>query len=209
MAGTLGRLAGDRLVLGVGIGYLRGEFEVLGVPYASRAADTEEWIRRLRQPPTGFSVVDAPTPAPVWVGGNNVRALARAALLGDGWHPLWVPPETYRAQRQEIIDRRRAAGRTGPFTFSFSAGTTRVLDQAPPSWPELPPQAPAGSEFAYAPAPWADADGRPGLIGTADQVIGDLSALADAGVEQITLRFGSSEVAELERFARLVMPAFA
>jgi alkanesulfonate monooxygenase SsuD/methylene tetrahydromethanopterin reductase-like flavin-dependent oxidoreductase (luciferase family) len=209
MAGTLGRLAPDRLVLGVGIGYLRGEFEVLGVPYESRAADTEEWIRRLRQPPAGFSVVDAPTPAPIWVGGNNVRALERAALLGDGWHPLWVPPDAYRAQRQVIVDRRAAAGLTGPFTFSFSAGTTRVLDQVPPAWPELPPKAPAESEFSYAPAPWADAEGRPGLMGTPDQVVSDLVALADAGVEQITLRFGSTEVADLERFAQLVMPAFA
>src|SRR5260221_2187758 len=67
MAGTLGRLAGDRLILGVGIGYLRGEFEVLGADYDARAASTEEWIDRVRNPPAGFSVVDAPTPVPIWV----------------------------------------------------------------------------------------------------------------------------------------------
>ena len=48
MAGTLGRLAGDRLILGVGIGYLRGEFEVLGADYDARAAETEAWIDRVR-----------------------------------------------------------------------------------------------------------------------------------------------------------------
>src|SRR4029077_6939655 len=45
MTGTMGRLGGDRLVLGVGIGYLRGEFDVLGLDYDDRAAATERWIR--------------------------------------------------------------------------------------------------------------------------------------------------------------------
>ena len=54
MAGTLSRLAGDRLILGVGIGYLRGEFDVLGVPYANRAAATEAWIGAARTPPPGY-----------------------------------------------------------------------------------------------------------------------------------------------------------
>ena len=58
MTGTLGRLAVDRLILGVGIGYLRGEFDALGVgPYESRARVTEEFLRIQRTSPEGFSVV--------------------------------------------------------------------------------------------------------------------------------------------------------
>ena len=39
---------------------------------------------------------------PLLVGGNHARALRRAALLGDGWHPLFPTPEYYREGRAEI-----------------------------------------------------------------------------------------------------------
>lgn len=208
MAGTLGRLAGDRLVLGVGVGYLRGEFDALGVPYATRAADTEEWLRTLRSVPEGLVVVEAPHPPPVWVGGNSPRALRRAALLGDGWHPLWLPPERYREARETILSLRAEAGLDSPFTFSFSASRTELLDRDRTDWPAPPPRPAPGSEFAYAPAPWAAPDGRPGLTGTPDQVTADLRALADAGVDQVTLRFSTTDPAPLARFAEEVMGAF-
>ena len=209
MAGTLGRLAGDRLILGVGIGYLRGEFEVLGADYDARATDTEDWVRRVRTPPAGYSVVDAPVPVPIWIGGNNPKAHRRAALLGDGWHPLWLPAEDYAAAHAEILALRRDAGLTTPFTFSFSAGFTQFADRPAGGWPPPRERAPEGSEFRYAPAAWTAPDGRPRLVGSPDDLIGDLRLLADAGVDQVTLRFGTTDPAPLERFARDVMPAFA
>lgn len=209
MTGTLGRLAGDRLVLGVGIGYLRGEFEVLGASYEDRAADTEAWIRRMRTPPPGFSVVDAPAPVPIWVGGNNPRAHRRAALLGDGWHPLWLPAEDYATARERILAFRRDAGLDTPFTFSFSAGFTQFADVPAGGWPPPHPRAPEGSEFRYAPAAWTAPDGRPRLVGSPDDLVGDLQLLAAAGVDHVTLRFGTVDPAPLERFAREVLPTFA
>ena len=209
MAGTLGLLGGDRLILGVGIGYLRGEFEVLGLPYGRRAAATEQWLREVREEPAGFTVIGAGSTPPIWVGGNNRHAERRAALLGDGWHPLWLPPEDYRAARNRIEAMRRNAGRGGPFTFSFSAGFTQLLDAEPEHWPDPPPVATPGSEFAYAPAPWIQAGGRPGLVGTPEHVVADLRALEDAGVEQVTVRFGSTDPRHLERFAREVMAALS
>jgi alkanesulfonate monooxygenase SsuD/methylene tetrahydromethanopterin reductase-like flavin-dependent oxidoreductase (luciferase family) len=208
MAGTLGRLAGDRLILGVGIGYLRGEFEVLGADYDARAAATEEWVDRVRNPPGGFSVVDAPTPVPIWIGGNNPRAIRRAALLGDGWHPLWLPAEDYALARKEILAIREDAGLSAPFTFSFSAGFTQFATVPAAGWPPPRERAPAGSEFRYAPEAWTAPDGRPRLVGSTDDLIGDLRLLADAGVDQVTLRFGTTDPAPLELFAREVRPAF-
>jgi alkanesulfonate monooxygenase SsuD/methylene tetrahydromethanopterin reductase-like flavin-dependent oxidoreductase (luciferase family) len=208
MTGTLGRLAGDRLILGVGIGYLRGEFEVLGADYDTRAADTETWVRAVRTPPEGYSVVDAPTPVPIWIGGNNPKAHRRAALLGDGWHPLWLPAEDYAAARDEILAIRDDAGLTTPFTFSFSAGFTQLTDPPAGGWPPPRERAPEGSEFRYAPAAWTAPDGRPRLVGSPDDLIGDLRLLADAGVDQVTLRFGTTDPAPLEAFAREVVPAF-
>ena len=209
MAGTLGLLSRNRLILGVGIGYLRGEFEALGLAYERRAAATEEWLRAVREEPAGFTVVGGGSPPPVWVGGNNPRAQRRAAILGDGWHPLWLAPEDYRAARRRIEALRREVGRSAPFTFSFSVGHTQLLERKRDTWPEPSPTAEPGSEFAYAPPPWTEANGRPGLVGTPDQVVADLRGLEAAGVEQITLRFGSTDTGTLERFARDVMGAWS
>jgi alkanesulfonate monooxygenase SsuD/methylene tetrahydromethanopterin reductase-like flavin-dependent oxidoreductase (luciferase family) len=208
MLGTLGRLGGDRIILGVGIGYLRGEFEILGAPYRDRARATEAWVEAVRTPPAGYSVVKAPEPAPIWIGGNSPQALRRAALLGDGWHPLWLPPEEYRQARQTILEIRLEQQIDRGFTFSFSAPRTAFATEPPGGWPAPAPRPPPGSEFRYAPAAWTTPGGRPGLVGSPDDVISDLHALADAGVEHITLRFGDNDPAHLERFARQVMPAF-
>lgn len=209
-AGTLARLAPGRLVLGVGVGYLKGEFEVLGAgPYEDRGARTDEFLGALRAPPAGYTVVSAPEPVPVWVGGNGPAALHRAARLGDGWHPLWMPDAAYARARRRILDLRAEAGRSGPFTFSYSCAATRVLER--PAAPRPSPPAarpPAGSEFAYAPPPWLADDGRPRFVGTPDQVTSDLRLLEAAGVDHVTLRFGSTDVVQLERFAAEVRPAF-
>ena len=206
---TMATLAGDRLVLGVGIGYLRGEFDVLGADYDRRAEVTEAWLRDFRHPSDDYSVLTPPTPVPLWVGGNNPKAHRRAALLGDGWHPLWLPAEDYRSARDRILEIRRDAGLAEkPFTFSFSAGATRFAERPRNGWDPSPPRAEPGSEFRYAPAPWVAPDGRPRLTGTPDDLIADLQSLRDAGVDHVTLRFGTTDPAPLERFSREVMPAF-
>ncbi len=209
MAATMGQLAGERLVLGVGIGYLRGEFEVLGAgPYDERAARTEDVLRGLRTPPDGFVVLAAPTPVPIWVGGNTPAAQRRAALLGDGWHPLWMPADAYAETRGRILALRAEAGIEGPFTFSYSAMATGLLD-GPRTWPPPPERPPAGSEYRYQPEVWVADDGRPRFVGTPDQVVGDLCLLEEAGVDHVVLRFGTTDVRALERFAAEVLPAFA
>jgi alkanesulfonate monooxygenase SsuD/methylene tetrahydromethanopterin reductase-like flavin-dependent oxidoreductase (luciferase family) len=209
-AATMSTLAGGRLILGVGIGYLKGEFEVLGVDYGTRAATTEAWLAEFRRPPPGYSVAVPPEPVPLWVAGNNRRAWTRSARLGDGWHPLGMPPEEYRAARDAITKIRADAGvHERPFTFSFSAGATSLMDRPPSGWAAPPPRAPEGSEFRYAPEPWVSSDGRPGLCGSPDDLISDLRSLAEAGVEHVTLRFGTTRTAPLERFAAEVAPAFS
>ena len=207
--GTIGRLAGDRLILGVGVGYLRGEFEALGVgPYEDRGRVTDEFLRTMRAPAEGLHVVQPLSPVPVWVGGNGAAARRRAALLGDGWHPLWMPDDRYAAARREILDLRTSAGLEDRFTFSYSSGGTRVLDRNPGGWPAPPPRPPKGSEFRYAPPQWVDEDNRPRLVGTPDQFVGDLRLLEAAGVEHVTLRFGDAGIDQLELFTREIAPAF-
>jgi probable F420-dependent oxidoreductase len=102
-AATLDALTGGRLDLGVGIGWLREEFQALGVPFSGRAARTEEYIEVLRTLWRGdgvdhvgkhvqFAGVSSnPKPAhgrvPIFVGGHSRGAARRAGRLGDGFWP--------------------------------------------------------------------------------------------------------------------------
>jgi alkanesulfonate monooxygenase SsuD/methylene tetrahydromethanopterin reductase-like flavin-dependent oxidoreductase (luciferase family) len=205
-AGTWSHLEPDRFILGVGIGYLRGEFDALDAgPYEQRAAVTEEFLRSFRNPPPGYSLLPGDG-VPLWVGGNSPRARRRAALLGDGWHPLWMPADAYAASRQEILDRRTEAGLSDSFTFSYSCGATRVLDRDPADWPAPRGRAPLESEFSYAPAEAVAEGNRPLFVGTPDQLVGDFGALAAAGVDHVVLRFANTDIDQLARFAAEVRP---
>jgi probable F420-dependent oxidoreductase len=208
MAGSLQRLSAGRLVLGVGIGYLRGEFDALGVPLERRASLTDETLAALRtvwsgRGPHAFSgeafdfhdvlPVAVPTePVPILVGGNNPNARARAARVGDGWHPLYPAPDDYAAGRDDIVRMRSEAGSTTPFLFSYSASACLVTERpikgggggAPPGEPR--------PEYRYAPELPRDAAGRLLLCGSPDQVADDLARYREAGVEHMVLRVWNS-----------------
>ena len=93
---TLDRLSGGRVILGVGAGYLEGEFDALGVPFEGRNERTDDAIRTMRRAWTGESIdgnTMQPTPVqpggpPIWIGGNTRRAVRRAVELAQGWSPF-------------------------------------------------------------------------------------------------------------------------
>ncbi|GAA4011938.1 LLM class flavin-dependent oxidoreductase [Streptomyces marokkonensis] len=80
MVTNLDRLSGGRLVLGVGVGWARQEFDALGVPFGARGRLTDEHLETLRS--------NNPTSVPIWVGGNSEAGIRRAVGRGDAWHPL-------------------------------------------------------------------------------------------------------------------------
>ena len=105
---TLDQVSGGRVVLGVGVGSLAEEFDLLGVPFTDRGDRADEAIRAIRaslptERPT-FSgpyhswsdVVVEPRAVqdhlPIWVGGRSARSLRRAVELGDGWAPFGLAP---------------------------------------------------------------------------------------------------------------------
>ncbi|RKR91307.1 alkanesulfonate monooxygenase SsuD/methylene tetrahydromethanopterin reductase-like flavin-dependent oxidoreductase (luciferase family) [Micromonospora pisi] len=91
MAANLNRLSGGRLVLGVGVGWARQEFEALGVPFRRRGALTDEYLHAIRD--AWRNTDDYDTAAiPIWVGGNSDAGIRRAVLHGDAWHPLRFTP---------------------------------------------------------------------------------------------------------------------
>lgn len=87
MATNLQQLSGGRLVLGVGVGWARQEFEALGVPFTSRGRLTDEYLAALREA-WREEAGEHTAPIPVWVGGNSEAGIRRSIRFGDAWHPL-------------------------------------------------------------------------------------------------------------------------
>ncbi|MCK0438941.1 LLM class F420-dependent oxidoreductase [Gordonia alkaliphila] len=114
--GTLDLVSGGRVTLGLGVGSLKEEFELLEVPFAGRGARADDAIRALRasfgtaEPEYsgdhysfgGMQVDPHPSAAgmPLWIGGQTPRSLQRAVELGDGWTPFALG----RRQVREMLD---------------------------------------------------------------------------------------------------------
>ena len=91
MAANLNDLSGGRLVLGVGVGWAREEFDALGVPFRERGRLTDEHLLAIRAAWQDAGDYRSGQ-IPVWIGGNSDAALRRAVRLGDAWHPLRFTP---------------------------------------------------------------------------------------------------------------------
>jgi probable F420-dependent oxidoreductase len=104
--GTLDQVSGGRVILGLGVGSLKEEFELLDAPFDDRGPRADDAIAALRAslsnrlpeydgPYYRFSgVVLDPTAVqpsvPLWIGGRTARSLRRAVALGDGWVPFGI-----------------------------------------------------------------------------------------------------------------------
>ncbi len=104
---TLDYLSGGRLVLGIGIGWLREEFDALGIPWEHRAQRTREPVKGAR--------------LPILVGGQTEAALKRAASYGNGWCGFNLTPEETAQAINRLRELLSANGRgTDGFEFSVS-----------------------------------------------------------------------------------------
>jgi len=200
---TLDWLSGGRVLLGVGAGWMREEFEALGADYEHRGAVTDEWIRIFRvlwtEPEPSFEgrfyrfapLKFEPKPVhgsiPIWVGGHTEPALRRAVRLGDGWHAVRATPAEMQEARKRIQALCREHGRD-PSTLVLSVRSTLALMDKPRP------------------------EGATPMTGTVEQVAGDVEAYRQAGVSHLVVgpRGDSLEemVGHLRRFAREVMPRF-
>ena len=186
---TLDHLSGGRLVLGVGAGHVREEFEVLGVDFERRGSVLDETVDALRAAlgPEEFpehhgklydfeGLGQRPRPAqervPVWVGGSSPAAIRRAALKGDGWLPQGDPRDRLPAQIARIRQLRQQNGTQGPFTIGAIAEPLYV---GTPAWDV----------------------GRRTLSGSPDALAESLRAYRAMGVDQVQVRFRSRSRDEL------------
>lgn len=200
---TIDALSGGRLTIGVGVGGLKGEFEALGVPFAARGRQTDEYLRIMRElwtsdapefvgPTLRFQNVNfwpkpiqRPTP-PILVGGSTPRAIRRAAELGDGWHPgtqsrtnLKANLERYRAECARVGQPANC-----PVVYRTDVRLTETS---------------TGSRTPF--------------TGTATEIAEDLRALAELGIDEVVLDFavapvetGADWLTVVDRFDQEVRP---
>lgn len=129
MFATIDRLSGGRLICGVGIGWMQDEFEFLGIPFAERAAISDEYMQVIKALWTdehpriagkyvtldrdvnfGPYPVQKPHP-PIWVGGNSLPALRRVARWGDGWQPVAIPLSVMQKKMEKLQGLMEEQGR--------------------------------------------------------------------------------------------------
>lgn len=185
MAATVDEVSGGRLVLGLGAGWNRPEFDAFGVPFDHRASRFEEAFEIVRRLLAGERVTlhgsyhrvdDAvllPAPArrpTLMVGSSGERVLSISLPHVDVWN-TWFDwygntPEGFAARNAEIDAAATRAGRD-PRDIQRSACVHVVLDRAASGRP-------------------ID-DENPPLEGTADRIAQGLLAMADAGADEVIL----------------------
>jgi probable F420-dependent oxidoreductase len=115
---TLDHLSGGRAILGVGVGWMREEFEAIGMPWdrrGKRADETLEIFEALwsqdevsfdgpftRFGPVGFSPKPPNGRIPVWVGGHSAGAFERTARHGDAFHAAFCTPDGLAQQWRQV-----------------------------------------------------------------------------------------------------------
>ena len=151
---SLDVLCGGRLIVGVGAGYLQGEFAAVGADFDRRNDVLDDAIRTMRAAWSGEpvdGVLSLPQPVqqpgpPIWIGGNSTRAIRRVVELGNGWVPMPSPHRAAKALRtpglqslDDLADRlavlrelAAAAGRNDPIDVAFMPAGLDMFNRARP-----------------------------------------------------------------------------
>jgi len=210
---TIDVLSGGRLVVGIGAGWLKAEFDaVVTTPFAERGAVTDEYLQVFKTLWTNQvssfagkyvnyqNIAFRPQPVqkphpPIWVGGESPPSLRRTARFGDAWYPIGTNNkhpldslELLAAGRTKLREMIRAAGRD-PDAVATALRFKRFGD-------EVPARATDGN--------------RRLMHGTPAQMAADLRALRDLGVTAIDIDVEKPTEAEalarLTRFKEEVWP---
>ncbi|MGF1596759.1 MAG: LLM class F420-dependent oxidoreductase [Acidimicrobiales bacterium] len=124
---SLDVLSEGRAILGVGVGWMREEFEVIGMPYDHRGARADEQLeifdtlftdaapsydgRFYQFPEVGFSPKPPRGRIPIWVGGATEPAFRRVARYGDAFHAAFEPRDVVAAEWAGVGTACDAIGR--------------------------------------------------------------------------------------------------
>jgi probable F420-dependent oxidoreductase len=209
---TFDLLSGGRLIFGVGAGWMKEEFDALGLTFGERGPMTNECIEIYKRAWT-MDVVEFhgryynferlsmdPKPAqkprpPIIFGGVVPAGARRAARLCDGFYPIFLDTYADPARYAELQDEIR-----------------RGLESRRRDLSKFHMMAVASARITGPGDRLASLNRRPTLTGTAEQVLSDLQRFADQGYWLVVIIFDAmGRVEELEeqiqRFGEEVIPA--
>ena len=198
---TLDRLSRGRFTLAAAVGWLRSEFEMLGVDYEQRGSITDEYLRAMKvlwtsEAPVfsgrhvAFSdIVFEPKcvqepHVPIWVAGGSGRGpVERLLELGDGWMPMGG--DTGNELRDTIARIKEQADERGrdpeAITFRYTIGVGRV-------------------NAALASISKSIAVGDPaalGADGTPEAVADEIARFEAAGFNELAVNFSGESASEV------------
>ncbi len=207
MLTTIDVLSEGRLVVGIGAGWLKAEFDaVVTTPFAERGAVTDEYLEVFRslwteaKPQfagryTNYSnLVFEPRPVqkphpPIWVGGESGPSMRRAARFGDAWYPIG-------SNNRHLLDTlpRLAAGIARLRKLTAEAGrdpaSVAVVYRVKRYGDAVPPTASDGERRLFS--------------GSTSDIVGDLRALRALGVTAIDVEVEAHDadatLANMRRF---------
>lgn len=198
MVATLDYLIGGRVLLGVSVGWMEEEFNLLGSPlFSARGAVTDEVIQVFKAMCTQdepvfngkfFSVSGItayPKPAqrphpPIWIGGHSKAALRRTARLGDAWHPIGLGAEEVARGKATLETLCQEVGRD-PASVEIGVKCNLDLHDKP-----------------------STVNNRPPFSGNVDQIKEDVNRFKDIGVHSLSFRpaVGTRAVEDLSEILR-------
>jgi probable F420-dependent oxidoreductase len=208
MLASLDVLSGGRLVVGVGAGWLKSEFDaVVTTPFADRGKVTDEYIDAFRVLWTdakpkfagkyvkfdGIVLEPKPVqqPVPIWVGGEGVNAIRRAARVAEAWYPIG-------SNNQHLLD-------TLP---RLESGIARLRQAAAEAGRDVGVSFRV-KRYGSAVPPKANNGERRLFSGSEADLIADLRALKKMGVGDIDIDFGrptaDAMLTEMKRFRSAVI----
>ncbi len=213
MLSSIDVLSGGRLVVGIGAGWLKEEFEAIDAPdFSQRGTVTDEYLQAFKElwtnPRPHFSgqhvrfdnilldpkPVQKPHP-PIWVGGESGPALRRTAKMGDAWYPIGTNPanplDSFKRFATQVARLRALAAKEGrkPGSVGLALRVTVFGEGAPAK---------------------ADDGERRLFSGKPAEIAADIRALRELGVGWLDFGFGGTTVeamlGEMQRFRQSVLP---
>jgi probable F420-dependent oxidoreductase len=200
MLATIDVLSSGRLTFGIGAGWMKEEFQALGLPpFAERGAVTDEYVNAFRELWTKddprfegryvnfANILFEPKPVqkphpPIWVGGESGPALRRTARIGDAWYPIGTNPRHRLDSMKRFaagVDRLRRLTREAGRDPSKMGLAYRVTNRGR----SLPGRADDGERRLFS--------------GETSDVIADLRALRDFGVGSVDFNFEGASADEM------------